>query len=118
MELTGEAKLLRIFLGERDKWKHKPLYEVIVTMAKQQGLAGATGFRGILSFKILELSQDLPILVEIVDSEDKVNAFLPALHNLFEEAGSGGLVTMEKVQIIKVTSKNSFSVVCHRCRGD
>ena len=110
MELTGEAKLLRIFLGERDKLKHKPLYEVIVTTAKQQNLAGATVYRGILSygaasrihtFKILELSQDLPIVVEIIDSEDKINAFLPVLHNLFEEAGSGGLVTMEKVQIIK-----------------
>lgn len=110
MELAGEAKLLRIFVGESDKLKHKPLYEVIVTLAKQQGLAGATVWRGILSygaasrihtFKILELSQDLPIMIEIVDAEEKINAFLPQLHGLFEEAGSGGLVTMEKVQIIK-----------------
>jgi len=110
MELTGEAKLLRIFLGESDKVKHKPLYELIVYVAKQHGLAGATVWRGILSygatsrihtFKILELSQDLPIVVEIIDTEEKINEFLPKLHRLFEETGNGGLVTMEKVQIIK-----------------
>ena len=110
MDLIGDAKLLRIFLNEGDKAKHKPLYELIVSAAKQQGLAGATVWRGILSygatsrihtFKILELSENLPIIVEIVDTEEKINEFLPKLHDLFEEASSGGLVTMEKVQIIK-----------------
>jgi len=110
MELTGEAKLLRIVLGESDKLKHQPLYEVIVTTAKQQGLAGATVWRGILSygansrihtFKILEWSQDLPIIIEIVDTEEKINAFLPQLHHWFEQVGNGGLVTMEKVHVVK-----------------
>lgn len=110
MELTGDAKLLRIFLGESDKLKHRPLYDLVVTTAKQHGLAGATVWRGILSygatshihtFKILELSSDLPIVIEIVDTEDKITAFLPILHALFEEAKCGALITLEKVQIIK-----------------
>jgi len=110
MELTGPAKLLRIFVGESDKVKHTPLYEKIVKEAHAAGLAGATAWRGILSYghtshihtaKILDLSSDLPIIVEIVDSETKVDAFLPKLDSLFEEAQSGGLVTIEKVDIIK-----------------
>ena len=110
MELTGEAKLLRIFIGESDKVQHVPLYEVIVREAKSSGLAGATVLRGVLSYgrgsriktaKILDLSADMPIVVEITDDEQKINAFLPKLDQLFEEAACGGLVTMEKVQIIK-----------------
>ena len=110
MELTGEAKLLRIFIGESDKVRHMPLYEVIVREAKTFGLAGATAWRGILAYgstsriktaKILDLSSDMPVIIEITDQEAKINAFLPKLDQLFEEADSGGLVTMEKVQIIQ-----------------
>lgn len=110
MEPKGEAKLLRIFIGESDKLRHKPLHEVIVLAAKTAGLAGATAWRGMLGFgpstrirtaKILDLSSDLPVVIEITDEEAKINAFLPHLHALFEEAGSGGLVTMEKVQIVR-----------------
>ena len=110
MELTGEAKLLRIFIGESDKVRHKPLYEVIVREAQAFGLAGATAWRGILAYgstsriktaKILDLSSDMPVIIEITDQEAKINAFLPKLDQLFEEADSGGLVTMEKVQIIQ-----------------
>jgi PII-like signaling protein len=110
MELKGTAQLLRIFIGEADKLKHTPLHEVIVRDARARGLAGATVWRGILGFgptsrirtaKVLDLSTDLPIVVEIVDEESKIQAFLPVLHDLFEEAGCGGLVTIEKVQIIK-----------------
>ena len=110
MELQGEAKLLRIFIGESDKVHHLPLYEVIVREAKTSGLAGATAWRGILAYgptsriktsKILDLSSDMPVIIEITDAEEKINAFLPVLHALFEKANCGGLVTMEKVQIIK-----------------
>ena len=110
MELKGEAKLLRIFLGEADKILHAPLHEVIVREARAAGLAGATAWRGMLGFgaasrvrtsKILDLSTDLPLIVEIVDQEEKIDRFLPKLHDLFEESGCGGLITLEKVQIIR-----------------
>lgn len=113
MELGGDAKLLRIFIGESDKVQHKPLYEVIVREAKAAGLAGATVWRGLMSYgassrirtsKILDLSADMPVIVEIADAEAKINDFLPVLDRLFEEADSGGLVTMEKVQIIRCRS--------------
>ena len=112
MELTGEAKLLRIFIGESDKLRHVPLYEAIVREARAAGLAGATAWRGITSFgqnsrirtsKILDLSADMPVIIEITDREDRINAFLPKLDGMFEESACGGLVTMEKVQIIKYT---------------
>jgi PII-like signaling protein len=110
MELKGEAKLLRIFIGESDKVHHIPLYEAIVKEAKTMGLAGATAWRGILSYgpdsrirtaKILDLSSDMPVIIEITDDEAKINTFLPKLNELFEESNCGGLITVEKVQIIK-----------------
>ena len=110
MELTGEAKLLRIFVGEADQHKHLSLYECIVKEARSSGLAGATAWRGAMSYgaasrirstKIMDLSSDLPMIVEIVDTAEKIDAFLPRLHTLFEESQCGGLVTLEKVQIIK-----------------
>lgn len=110
MELKGEAKLLRIFFGEADQHHHLSLYECIVKEARSAGLAGATAWRGVMSFgassrirssKIMDLSSDLPMIVEIVDTAEKVDAFLPRLDALFEESGCGGLITMEKVQIIK-----------------
>jgi len=110
MELQGAAKLLRIFIGEADKVQHVPLYEVIVREAKARGLAGATAWRGILAYgptsriktaKILDLSSDMPIIIELTDAEEKINAFLPVLNELFARAACGGLVTMEKVEIIK-----------------
>jgi len=105
MTLPEEAKLLRIFVGESDKHEGKLLYELIVEKAREQGLAGATVYRGRLGFgansrihsdKILRLSEDLPMVVEIVDSEEKINAFLPWLDEVIHE----GLVTLEKAQII------------------
>ena len=110
MELQGEAKLLRIFIGEGDKLHHVPLYEAIVKAAKSQGLAGATAWRGVLGFgstshirttKVLDLSSDLPVIIEITDAEDKIDAFLPALHDLFEAAKCGGMITVERVHVIK-----------------
>jgi len=114
MKLSGEGTLLRVFLGESDKHKHQSLYEVIVLKAREAGLAGATVLRGIESYgarsrvihtaKILRLSEDLPIIVEIVDTEEKINAFVPVIDALFEEIGGGGLVTLEKVRVIKYTA--------------
>jgi PII-like signaling protein len=110
VELKAEAKLLRIFLGETDKVKHTALYEVIVREARGRGLAGATAWRGLMGFgptsrirtsRILDLSADLPVIVEIVDEEEKIDLFLPLLHDLFESARCGGLITVEKVKVIK-----------------
>lgn len=110
MEVEMEMKLLRIFLGEAYKVKHTALYEVIVREAKRMGMAGATAWRGIMGFgptskirtaKILDLSTDLPIIVEIADEEAKINRFLPVLQELFESVPCGGLVTMENVTVIK-----------------
>jgi hypothetical protein len=112
MELSGAAKLLRIFIGEMDKVRHIPLYEAIVREARAAGLAGATSWRGIMGFgptsrirsaKVLDISADLPVIVEIVDSEEKINGFLDTLTKLFAESSSGGLVTMEKVEIKRYT---------------
>jgi len=112
MHIEGEAKLLRIFVGESDLINHTPVYEKIVLEAREAGLAGATVTKGILGFgassrihtaKLLRLSEDLPLVVEIVDSEEKIEKFIPVLNEIFETANSGGLITMEKVSIIKYT---------------
>jgi PII-like signaling protein len=106
MNLPEDGKLLRIFIGESDRWEHRPLYEAIVLKARELGLAGATVLRGPMGFgassrlhtaKILRLSEDLPMVIEIVDSEDQINRLLPHL----DEMVKGGLVTLEKVQVIK-----------------
>jgi PII-like signaling protein len=105
MNLPEDAMLLRIFLGETDRWKHHPLYEAIVLKAREMHLAGATVLRGAMGFgkssrlhtaKILRLSMDLPLVIEIVDSEEKIKEFLPVL----DEMMKGGLVTLEKVNVI------------------
>ncbi|HET7335203.1 MAG TPA: DUF190 domain-containing protein [Rhizomicrobium sp.] len=106
MHVPKDAMQLRIFLGESDKADGKPLYEAIVLKARETGLAGATVIRGPLGFgqsshlhttKILRLSQDLPLVIDIVDSEEKINAFLP----LLEAMMGSGLVTIEKVKVIR-----------------
>ena len=105
MQIPNDAVLLRIFIGESDRWHHQPLYEAIVLKARELHLAGATVLRGPMGFgkssrlhtaKILRLSMDLPIVIEIVDSEDNIQAFLPALDGMI----GGGLVTLEKVKVI------------------
>ena len=109
MQIPTEATLLRIFIGESDRCEHVPLYEAIVLKARASHLAGATVLRGPMGFgkssrlhtsKILRLSQDLPIVVEIVDSEEKIREFLPELHTML----SGGLVTLEKVRVLHYRS--------------
>src|SRR4249920_1561560 len=105
MQIPREAMLLRIFIGESDRWEHKPLYEAIVLKARESQLAGATVLRGSMGFgkssrlhtaKILRLSMDLPVIIEIVDSEEKIHGFLPALDEMIK----GGLVTLEQVRVI------------------
>ncbi len=105
MTLPAEAELLRIFIGESDKYHGRPLYEVIVDEARRKGLAGATVLRGTLGFgasslihaaKILRLSEDLPMVVEIVDKPERIAEFLPDLDTLITE----GLVTLERVRVI------------------
>ena len=99
MQIPKDATLLRIFIGESDRWNHQPLFEAIVLKARERQLAGATVLRGPMGFgaasrihtaKILRLSMDLPMVIEIVDSEEKINAFLPDL----EEMIGGGLVML------------------------
>lgn len=105
MQIPEEAILLRIYIGESDRWEHRPLYEAIVLKARELRLGGATVLRGPMGFgktshlhtaKLLNLSSDLPLVIEIVDSEAQINAFLPVLDGMI----SGGLVTLEKVKVL------------------
>jgi PII-like signaling protein len=105
MKIPADGKLLRIFVGEADKSNGKPLYEEIVLLAKKDGLAGATAIKGFMGFgckshmhtsNILRLSEDLPVVVEIVDSEEKISQFIPKLDAMVKE----GLITLEKANVI------------------
>lgn len=109
MQLSRDALLLRIFIGESDRHEHRPLYEAIVLKAREAALAGATVLRGPMGFgrssrlhtaKILRLSEDLPVVVEIVDEEERIRAFLEVLKPML----GGGLVTLEKVQVLRYGS--------------
>ncbi len=113
MQIPQDAVLLRIFIGESDKWEHKPLYEAIVLKAREMHLAGATVLRGPMGFgkasrvhtsKILRLSMDLPLVIEIVDGEENINAFLPTLDAMV----GGGLVTLEKVKVLHYRSPSEI----------
>ena len=112
MKLPESGQLLRIFIGESDRWQHQPLYEAIVLKARELGLAGATVLRGPMGFgakshlhtaKILRLSMDLPMVIEIVESAEKIAAFLPVLDEMVQE----GLVTLEDVRVIKYRADES-----------
>lgn len=111
MHLPHDAMLLRIFIGESDRWKHQPLYEAIVLKAREVHLAGATVLRGPMGFgkssrlhtaKVLQLSMDLPLVIEVVDTEDKINSFLPVLDEMMQ----GGLVTLENIRVIDYRAKS------------
>lgn len=106
MKISEDGQLLRIFIGESDRWHGQPLYEAIVLKAREMGIAGATMLRGLMGFgaasrihtaKILRLSEDLPIIIEIVDSADKIDLLLPVIDQMVGE----GLVTLEKVRILQ-----------------
>lgn len=111
MDIPEDAMRLRVHIGESDMWKHQALHEAIVLKAKQAGLAGATVFRSPMGFgassklrtaKILQLSSDLPVIVEMVDSEEKLLGFLPCLKEML----NGGLVTLEKVKVLHYLPKS------------
>lgn len=106
MKLEGEGQLLRVYIGESDQWEGKPLYMAIVERVKKEGLAGCTVIRGIEGFgassrihtaRILRLSEDLPVLIEIADRSDRIQKIIPVLDGMVDE----GLITLEKVHIIK-----------------
>ena len=112
MKFEGKGKLIRIFIGESDKRGRHLLYEVIVKLARQRGMAGATVFKGVEGFgansrihttRVLRLSEDLPVMIEIADTEEMIRDFLPHLDELVTE----GLITMENVEIIKYSHNNS-----------
>jgi len=112
MNLPEDAQLLRIFIGEDDKHDGRPLHEVIVEKARKAGIAGSTVLRGLLGYgahsrihtsKVLRLSQDLPIVIEIVDTKEKVEEFLPTLDAIMDE----GLVTLEKIRVLKYRHRES-----------
>ncbi|MFQ5522368.1 MAG: DUF190 domain-containing protein [Acidimicrobiia bacterium] len=112
MRLEGEGKLVRIFIGESDIWKGRPLYEALVHRARETGMAGATVLRGIEGFgassvvhttRILRLSEDLPIVIELVDTAEKVNAYLDEIEEMISE----GMVTTERVEILKYRGRDS-----------
>jgi len=105
MKIPADGKLLRIFIGEADKWNGKPLYEEVILLAKKSKMAGATAIKGFMGFgckshmhsaNLLRLSEDLPIVIEIVDSEEKINQFVPRLDDMVKE----GLITLEKANVI------------------
>jgi len=105
MKIPADGQLLRIFIGEQDKWQGKPLYEAIIGLAREKGMAGATALKGFVGFgcksrmhtaKLLRLSEDLPIIIEMVDSEEKISEFLPHLDEMVKE----GLITIEKANVI------------------
>ncbi len=114
MRIEGQGKLLRIFIGESDTWHGRPLYEAIVRRLREEGLAGATVFRGIEGFgahsrlhtaRILRLSEDLPLLIEVVDNMGAIERVLPILDDMVSE----GLVTMENVEIVAYRAKEKPS---------
>jgi hypothetical protein len=105
-KLVGENLLLRIYIAEGDRYEHRPLYEALVEMLRKEGFAGATVLRGICGFgahsvyhsqKLLDLSSDLPMIIEAVESEEKVNSVMPRIDSMM----SGGMITMEKVKVIR-----------------
>jgi uncharacterized protein len=111
MSIPTEGKLLRIFIGEADRWEGRPLYEAIVEAARRGGLAGATVWKGFMGFgrasrvhtaKVLRLSEDLPVVVEIVDAAEKIEQFLPTLDEMVKD----GLVTLERAEVLMYRSKS------------
>jgi len=117
MELKGNAKLLRIFSGDSDRVHGKCLYEAIVEEARKAGMAGATVYRGIESFgashsihtlKIFALSGDLPIIIDIIDSEENIEEFLPTLNELMDRSGKGGLIITEEVNVLRYKSGEKY----------
>lgn len=110
-KIDGEQTLMRIIIGESDRWQHRPLYEVLVELFRQEGFSGATVLRGVAGFgassvvhrdQLLSLSHDLPLVIEVVDSAEKIDAILPRLDEMLQS----GLVTLEKARVIRYGKQN------------
>ena len=108
-KLIGEQVLMRIFIGEGDRFEHKPLYEALVELLRVEGFAGATVLRGVCGFganrvchsqKLLDLSADLPLVVEVVDTQEKINTIMPRIDSMMD----GGMITLEKVTVMRYRS--------------
>lgn len=111
-KLIGENVLMRIFIGESDRFGHKPLYEALVELLRSEGIAGATVLRGISGFgahsvchtqKLLDLSADLPLVIEVIDSQEKLDAVMPLIDGMME----GGMITLEKATVIRYSDKKT-----------
>ncbi len=109
-KLIGEQQLMRIFIGESDRCGHRPLYEVLVELLRQEGFAGATVLRGVCGFganrvyhtqKLLDLSTDMPMIIEVVDSQEKISAVMPQIDAMM----CGGMITLENTTVIRYRSK-------------
>jgi len=120
MENNTEGKLLRIFISNTDKFKHKPLYEVIVNEAKRYGLAGTTVLRGTMGFtpggkigsaKLVELVEKLPLVVEIIDEPEKIDTFFETIQPYFKKIQGGCIVTMEKVSVLLYKTKDKKDIL-------
>jgi hypothetical protein len=118
MNIEGSAGLLKIYTGESDHVNGRPLYEEIVFEARKAGLAGATVYKGILSFgashsihtmKIFALSGDMPMIIDIIDTQEKLKEFLPLLHSLIEASGKGGLVTLQPTEVLVYKKGQKYS---------
>jgi len=112
-QMTGETKILCIYTGDLEKYNHHPLYEAIVFAAKKANLAGATVLRGIMSFgansqvhtsKLFELSSDLPIKIEIIDTKEKIESFVEIVKKMFEKSKSAGLISIQDIEVIRYMS--------------
>ena len=113
-KLTGENVLMRIFIGESDRYRHRPLYEALVELFRKEGFAGATVLRGVSGFgahsvyhtqKLLDLSADLPLIIEVVDTEEKINGIMPEV----DEMMGGGMITLEKATVIRYSHNEKKS---------
>ncbi|MFA6468028.1 MAG: DUF190 domain-containing protein [Bacteroidota bacterium] len=113
MKLSGQGKLLRIFIGEDDRYGGKQLFEAVLYLAKEKGLAGATVTRGIEGFgarhhihksSLVDLSSDLPIIIEIADTEENIEMILPMIDNMIEKAKCGAMMTVERIDVRKYTA--------------
>jgi PII-like signaling protein len=116
VKLERDSRLLRIFIGEMDKYEHQSLYEALVFAANEQGIAGATVLRGILAYgassrihtaKLLDLSFDLPVVIEIVDHKEKIDEFLETANQMIETSGGGALITIEDVEVVHYQPKKT-----------
>jgi PII-like signaling protein len=116
--IKKKTGILKIYTGESDRLNSKPLYEEIILQARKNGLAGATAYKGVMSFgashsihtlKVFALSGDMPIIIEIVDSKKELKKFIPQVNKMFEESKKGGLITFQKVRIVRYTTGQKYN---------